>query len=276
MAMIVLQRSEIVFLERFSDNVQIALYSIPFSAVETLGLVPAALGIAAASAFAMLYGAGAHERIQQGFGRAVRLTLSVTLPITAASLVLGPSALGLAYGEEYTGTAPVFVVLVSVFPVISLMFIGTALVQGLGKQRAPLLILGVAAVVALTLDVTLIPPLEAIGAAIANASSQAVAAILLVGYAARLVGGIEWEVAALARAVVLSVVAGASALAPVLLLETLPGFLVGGLAYLLALLVLAPALRVVPARDGRWLESSVSARFGPGAARVVRACAMGD
>ena len=276
LTMIVLQRSEIIFLQRFSDDVQIALYSIPFSAVETLNLVPAALGIAAASAFAALYGAGEHGRIRNGFGRAVRLTLLVTVPITAASLVLGPDALALAYGDDYTGTAPVLLILVSVFPVISLMFIGTALVQGFGKQRAPLTILGVAAAVALTLDLTLIPSLEAIGAAIANASSQAVAALLLLAYAARLVGGVAWEVGALVRVVMLSALCAAAGLGPVLLLEPFPGFVLGGLAFLVALVVLSPLLRVVPAQDGRWLEDSVRARFGPRAARVVRACARSD
>ncbi len=35
LSLVVLQRSEIIFLQRFTDDVQIALYSIPFSAVET-------------------------------------------------------------------------------------------------------------------------------------------------------------------------------------------------------------------------------------------------
>lgn len=274
LTIVVLQRSEVLFLNHFADDVQIALYSIPFSAVETLNLFPAAVGIAAASAFAALFGAAAHDRIRSGFGRAVRLTLLLTIPITAASLVLGPDALRLAYGEGYDGTAPVLVILLSVFPVVSLMFVCTALVQGLGKQRAPLTILGIAAVVALTLDLTLIPTLEAVGAAVANASSQAVAAVLLLVYAARLVGGLAWDLEALVRVVALSVLCGAAGLAPVLLLDPLPGFVLGGAAFLLALALLAPLLDAVPAEDGRWLEESMRARFGERAARVVRVCAL--
>ena len=276
LSLVVLQRSEILFLQRFSDDVQIALYSIPFSAVETLTVVPSALGIAAASAFAALFGAGAHERMRLGFGRAVRLTLLLTLPITAASMVLGPDALRLAYGEEYDGTAPVLLILVVVFPVISLMFVSTALVQGFGRQRAPLAILGVAAVVAVTLDLVLIPSLEAIGAAVANASSQAVASLLLLAYAARLAGGIAWEAGSLLRVVGLSLLCAGAGLAPVVALDPLPGFLVGGLAFLAALTVLAPVVRVVPRQDGRWLEDSVRSRFGSAAARVVRVCTAPD
>ena len=276
LSLVVLQRSEIIFLQRFTDDVQIALYSIPFSAVETLNLVPAALGIAAASAFAALFGAHAHERMRDGFGRAVRLTLLMTVPITAASIVLGPDALSLAYGDGYTGTAPVLIILVSAFPVISLMFVSIALVQGFGRQRAPLTILGVAAVVALTLDLILIPKLEAIGAAIANASSQAVASLLLLAYAARLVGGLAWDLGALLRVTLLSALCAAAGLAPVLALGPLSGFLVGGAAFVLALAVLAPLLRAVPAEDGPWLEESVRGRFGDRAARVVRLCALSD
>ena len=276
LAIVVLQRSEVLFLDRFADDVQIAVYSIPFSAVETLNLLPATLGIAAASAFAALFGAAAHERIRGGFGRAVRLTLLLTLPVTAAGLVLGPDALRLAYGPGYDGTAPVLLILVSAFPVISLMFISTALVQGLGKQRAPLGILGIAAVVALALDLTLIPAFEAIGAAIANASSQAVASVLLLSYAARLVGGLALDLQALVRVAVLSALCAAAGLAPVLALGPLAGFVVGGAAFLLALALLAPLLRAVPAEDGRWLEESVRGRFGDRSAGVVRLCARAD
>ncbi|MCZ7590367.1 MAG: polysaccharide biosynthesis C-terminal domain-containing protein [Gaiella sp.] len=271
LGLVVLQRSEIIFLQRFADDVEVAIYSIPFSAVVMLNIFPATLGIAAASAFATLFGAGAYDRMRSGFGRAVRLTLLVALPLTAAAITLGPDALLLAYGEAYSGTGRVLVVLLLAFPVFSLMAISTSVVQGFGRQRAPLISLGAATVVALALDLALIPPFGSLGAAIANAVSQAVAAGLLVVYAGRLVGGLEWERRSLARLIVVSVGASLVTLIPVLALGTLTGLVVGGTVFVASFLALGVALQVVPARDASWLDEVLRDRFGPRAGRLVRA-----
>jgi O-antigen/teichoic acid export membrane protein len=271
LGLVVLQRSEIIFLQRFTDDVEIALYSLPYSAVEMLNLFPAMLAVAAASAFATLFGAQAHDRIQRGFGRACRLTVLLTLPLTAAAITLGPDALLIAYGDDFSGTGPVLVVLLLAFPVFSLMAMSTSVVQGFGKQRAPLVALGVAAATAITLDLLLIPRFESVGAAIAHAAAQVVASVLLLAYALRLVGGIERDAGALLRLIVLSAGAAGAAIVPVLLLATVPGFLLGGLAFLCSFALLAVVLRPIPAVDAAWLGDALGNRFGPNGRRVVRA-----
>jgi O-antigen/teichoic acid export membrane protein len=271
LTLVVLQRSEVVFLQIFSDDVQIALYSIPFSAVETLTLLPATLGIAAASAFATLFGAGAIDRMRDGFTRGTRLMLLVTIPLTAAAVTLGPDALRLAYGSEYDDAAPVLVVLVAVLPLASLMYLSTAVVQGFGRQRVPLITLGIAAVVNITLDLLLIPRHAALGGAVANASSQVVAALLLVVYAHRLVGRPRWDALSLSRIGVASAAAGLVALVAVLSLSTLWGFVVGAAVFTAVIAGLGIVLRVIPADDAQWLEHSIGTRFRGKGARVVRA-----
>src|SRR3954468_19298458 len=70
--LIVGTRSEFFFLNHYSGNEQIAFYSIAFSAVAGLRLVPKALGSSIAPAFATLFGAGSSERIRAGHSRSTR------------------------------------------------------------------------------------------------------------------------------------------------------------------------------------------------------------
>ena len=55
---VVYRRTEVFFLERFSTDTQIALYTVPFSLVETLILLPKTVGMVIAPAVATLFGAG--------------------------------------------------------------------------------------------------------------------------------------------------------------------------------------------------------------------------
>src|SRR3954463_12143867 len=69
--LIVGTRSEFFFLAHYSGNAQIAFYSIAYSAVTGLRLIPRALGNSTAPAFATLFGAGALERIRSGYSRSL-------------------------------------------------------------------------------------------------------------------------------------------------------------------------------------------------------------
>ena len=83
-------RSEFFFLAHFSTDSQIAFYSIAYSSVAALTLIPKSLASSTTPAFATLYGAGALERMRTGYSRSLRLLLLVTLPLTAAGFTLGP------------------------------------------------------------------------------------------------------------------------------------------------------------------------------------------
>ena len=108
--LIVGTRSEFFFLAHFSGNAQIAFYSIAYSAVAAMRLIPKALAGATAPAFATLYGAGAFDRIRSGYSRSLRLLLLVTLPLTAVGLSLGPELIEEVYGRNYAGAdGPVLV-----------------------------------------------------------------------------------------------------------------------------------------------------------------------
>jgi O-antigen/teichoic acid export membrane protein len=265
---IVWGRSEVFFLERFSDDVEIALYSLPFSAVTLLMFVPMSIGIAAGQAFAFLFGARKVDRIGNAYARSVRMLLLVVLPLTAVSMALGPLAFRVVFGSAFAGTRPVLLVMVSVLPIISAMYLATALLVGLGRLRMQVVAAGIAAVVDIGLALALVPPWGAVGAAFANAGAQTLAALLLVFAARRAVGKVELELPALARQVVVSVAAGLVATIPIAFLSDPVALAAGIVLFGLVFAGLSALAGIVSDRDADWLSTGLGGRIG-GLARWV-------
>ena len=210
---VVWRRSELFFLDHYSTDTEIALYSIPFGMVAALGMIPLALSGVLATALATLFGGGAMDRIRSGFGRALRLIVLTSLPLTAAGLSLGPLLLRLAYGDDYEAAGRVLRILLLAFPLVAAMYVSGALLTGLGRIVVPLGLEAVAAALNLGLDAALIPGRGAEAAAIANVCSQAAGAVLVTAYALKVIGGVSLEPRRLLAATVASGGGGAVGLA---------------------------------------------------------------
>ncbi len=270
LTLVVFRRSEFFFLERFSGDTQIALYSIAFAASTALVTVPQTIAGAISPAFATLFGAGATDRIRAGYSRALRLLLLSTLPVVAGALVLGPATLRLAYGSDYEGTGAVLLILLAPSPLIPLMGVSYSLLVGLGKIRFPLISGTIAAVVNIGLDLLLIPDHEAIGAALANSGAQVVAALIVVGYSCRLLGDVRWEPAAILRAMLASAGAGLAAWGALSALGGAAGVAAGVIVGSAVFALLAMVLRVVSPVDAQWLDELAGRRAGGLVGRVCR------
>lgn len=262
LALIVWRRSEFFFLERYGTPEKLALYSISFSAVAAISQLPQALVAVLAPAIGTLFGAGEMSRITSGFGRASRLVLQLTFPLTAAVVALGPPCLRLVYGSDYAGTGDVLVVMMLVFPAIPLIKLSNALMSGLGRQAVPLGAAGVAAVVNISLDLALIPRHGPIGAAAANGLAQLTAGVPVVVYAYRQLGGARVEPARMARAIGASVAAAAAAAWVERQLGGPVGLLTGCALFFAVYGPLAVGLRLLSAEDATWLETTAGGRMG--------------
>jgi O-antigen/teichoic acid export membrane protein len=269
--LIVWRRSEFFFLDAYSTNTQIALYSIAFATVSTLVLIPQTLGAVMSPAFATLHGAGQWERIRSGYGRAMRLVTLAAIPIAAAGFALGPAAIELIYGGDYSGAGPILLVMLALFLLIPAFSVSTALLEGMGRAIIPLVLSAIAGAVNIGLDFLLIPRWEGIGAAVASTIAQSVAMIPLVVYTIRLTGRIPLHLRLLARAAVASAVAAVAAWAVYWTLGGALGFLCAIALGVPLLGVLAAALRVLSADDAAWLDEAAGARLG---GLVGRACRM--
>ena len=266
---VVLQRSEFFFLDHYSGDVQIALYSIAFATMLALRALPVSVRLIVMPSVATLVGAGEFDRIRRGFSRFVRLSILLTFPLTAGALALGPALLDVVYGEQYTGAGNVLLVLAGPLPLIPISAAIGALLTGYGQIRIPTLISVFAAVVDIAAAFVLVPRLDAIGAAIANDLALAASALPLLPYCHRLIGGIEVSWKHVARVAVASAVAGLAAR-----LVLVPGdsgvlFIAAVLAGIAAFGLFAWCLKVVPKNDADWI-AGVAGGDEPGrAARLV-------
>ena len=187
---IVWERSELLFLGRFSSASQVAFYAVPFALTEKLvDLIPGALlGVLLPRlTFAQSIDP---TRFGAAFSDALRHLAMLTLPICLFGIPLAPAVIQLLYGSGYVGAVVVLQILL-----VSIIFgvLGQAArsaLLGIESQGFLLKTGLVAALISITLDFALIPRYGAIGAAIANTFVQGLWAVtILMPLWHRIVGG---------------------------------------------------------------------------------------
>lgn len=267
---VVWRRSELFFLKRYSTNDEIAFYSVAFASVTALTAIPLGLSAVITPAIATLFGAGAEARIRTAYARGLRLLLFLGLPLTAAALALGPTALRLVYGNQYRASGAVLLILVAPFPLIPVVQFARSFMTGLGRLKAGVVMNAFAAAVNVALDFALIPGRGAVGAAIANSAAQVIAGLPVLIYMARHLDGVHWRARALARNVVAAGAAGLIAWGAVRLMGGAGGLFLGLAAGTLVFAALGRALRVLPGDDAAWLDQAVGTRAGGKVGLVVR------
>jgi O-antigen/teichoic acid export membrane protein len=250
---VIFRRSEFFFLDHYSTDAEIALYSIPFAAIYALTLVFDATSGVVIPAFATLKGAGATDRIQSGYERSLRLVTMASLPIAAGVLALGPETLRLVYGNEYTGTAPVLRLMAISLPFVPLMQMSNGVLAGLGLVRPSLVAGAVAAAVNVALAFVLIPAYDATGAALANTGAQITIALGIFGYTWKLAGAAPIDLPAIARPAIASALAGAIAWLILSALEGLPGVALGTVAGVAVFALAGRLLGALRDDDAQWL-----------------------
>jgi O-antigen/teichoic acid export membrane protein len=273
LTLIIWRRSEFFFLDAYSNDVQIGLYSIAFAATTALVLVPQTLGGVVAPAFATLFGAGDEVRMRSGYGRAVRLLGLLTLPLTAIAFALGPGFIELVYGEDYSDVGPILLIMLALVPLLPIYNVSASLLVGLGRARAPLSFGAIAGLVTIGFDFLLIPRWDAVGAAVANNLGQLVVIALTSTYTLRLVGGVPLHPASIIATLTTSVLAGALAWLVYTALGGALGLLVGLVTAIAIMGLLAVRFGLLDSDDADWLERTTGDRYGGAVARISRAIA---
>lgn len=273
--LIVWRRSEFVFLASYTSNEQIALYSIAFAASTALTRLPEAITAVTTPAVASLAGAGQHDRIRAGYWRGLRLMVLVTPVIAAGAAALGPEALELLYGSDYSGVRPVFLLLIAPLPLLPLLTLTQAVLFALGRLRF-LVVVGLAATaVNVTLDFVLIPVYEAVGAALANAGAQVAAGVPGLLYAGRMFGPVDLPWAAVLRSAATAAATGLVSFGTTELVGGLPGVAAGAVTGGLTLFLVGALLHPLIATDAEWLSGLSSNRLLQFAARWFSAPSEG-
>jgi O-antigen/teichoic acid export membrane protein len=264
---IIFRRSEFFFLDHYSTDSEIALYSIAFAAIYGLTLLFEATSGVVIPAFATLKGAGATDRIRSGYERSLRLVTMASLPIAAGVLALGPEMLRLVYGDDYSGTEPVLRLMAMSLPFVPIMYISTGLLAGLGLVRPGLVAGAGAAVLNVVLAFVLIPEHDAVGAALANTGAQVAIAVAVFAYTWKLMGERPLDVPTIVRPAIASALAGACAWLILSALAGVPGVLLGTAAGVAVFAVAGRLVGVLRDEDAQWLWNASGERA---LGRVVR------
>jgi O-antigen/teichoic acid export membrane protein len=255
---IVFKRSEFFFLNHYASDRDIAIYSISFAAVYAVTTLAESLAQVLLPAFATLFGGGHGQRIEAGFDRAQRLVLMLSLPLTAATVALGPEALKLIYGQPYSATGQVVQIMAIGIPLLALMNLSHAFMVGLGKVKALLAIDTTAAVINLSLAFILIPPLHDVGAALANLVGQCAVAIIVTVYALRAMENVRLPVRQIILNAAAAAVGGAVAYVLVEAITGVPGVLAGLIVGAAIFLAAGSVLKIIRDDDAHWLIGSTA------------------
>jgi len=270
---VVWRRSELFFLDAFSTNTEIAVYSIAFALVSAMVRLPEALAEVSSPAIATLFGAGEHARIRAGYGRAARLALIMALPLTVAGLALGPPAIETIWGAKYQEAGPVLVIMLSTFPFLPLFSIARGALVGVGKQKILISASALGAAVDIGLALLLIPPFAAVGAALANVGAQLASGIPIIAAGRRTFGKVDWAPGSVLRSGIAAGIAGLAALAVVLPLRGVVGLLLGIVVGVTVFVAAAATVKILPADDARWLDAAVGRHARGGVGRITLLCA---
>ena len=253
---IVWDRSEMFFLQYFSDVRQLAFYSVVINITERLRLVPQIFGNALNPTIMAQYGRDAN-RLTGMVSTALRYLGLVILPVNVGIAVLSAPFIRLTYGAKYLEAIPLMAF-------ASLLAIPKALLSPvssfLGATENQHIVVRwtlVVAVVNVALDLWLIPTGGAFGAVIANGVAQIVIALLLFLHAAKLLA-IRLPIRSLAKITLsTAVMAGAVCLVPLTRWTPIVALLIGTA---IAAIVLLLMLRVTRSIEPRDLERFQSAR----------------
>jgi O-antigen/teichoic acid export membrane protein len=259
---VVWKRSEFLFLERYGTAAALANYSVAFAMATAIARLPQGMASVLSPAVASMYGAGALDRIRSGMGRAIRLVATVSFPIAAGTLAVGPTLLREIYGNDYAQAGTVLLVLMTSFPFVPLGSLGTSVVHGFGRVRLALAVVAVAAVVDIVTAILVIPAHGAVGAAVANSVAQVVGGTLVLVAANRVAGPFPLAPATLLRAAVASAATGGAAWAVTHVVAGPLGVAAAVLVGLVSFPVLLVAFRGIADDDARWLQDNAGERLG--------------
>lgn len=180
LAMLVFSRSEVVILEALGEHQALAVFALAYGLAQRLTtpvdtilgpLVPALSALSSASP----------DRMDAGFGRALRLSSAAVACLTSAAGVGTVLAAPILFGPQYAGVGVVFAALAAISLVQSAVQPYLALAYALGRPGFLIRVNAIALAGDVAVALALIPTIGLWGAVIANATGG----ILAIGLTVR-------------------------------------------------------------------------------------------
>jgi O-antigen/teichoic acid export membrane protein len=184
--MIVWERSEVFFLERWSTLDQVGYYNLAYTAFLMFLGLGGALMYGFYPSISADYGAGAWDGIRKKVHQGVILSALYAVPLSFGGWVTLTSLVGLLYGDKMLPAGPVIQILfIGLLPGVMASLLGS-MVGAVGGIWLSVRLGAAMSVVNIALNLLLVPRFGAIGGALANTGSQTVYVALLVITAGRM------------------------------------------------------------------------------------------
>jgi O-antigen/teichoic acid export membrane protein len=270
--MVVWQRSEVFFLNRFNTNEQAAFYTAAFAIAARLTVVPQLFAPVLQSTVAGLRYEDEAALMRRLFSQMTRWLALLCAPLYLIAAGLAPALARVLFGPGFTEAARPLAILLVGGLIPALAVPGSAIMYGTDRMGFVLRWGAAASVVTLTADLVLIPPYGSVGAAFANLSGQLFATVVTLALSLRPTGfQIPWL--GVVRPVAAAALAGLAGHQLSALWGGIPGLLMGALGGALAYLVCLRVLRALEPSDDRLFDAlaQLAPTFArPGIAEVGR------
>ena len=184
---LVLQNVDVLVLTRYVDASLVGVYFAALKTISLISFVNYAVGSAFASRLSALKARGDHAGLEKAVRLGATWSFWPSLAGAAVLLLLGKPLLAM-FGAEFTSGYPTMFLLAVGFLVRSVVGPAEFVLRMLGEQNMCAVVLGVTALVDMTLCVMLVPQAGPFGAAAANAISMSLAALLFYNVARRRLG----------------------------------------------------------------------------------------
>jgi len=176
LSIIVWDRSELLFLNHFSPTTQLAFYSLAFSVIKQLLMVPLAFSSAIGVTILAQYGRDARE-LKGLIYNGTRYVTLLSIPLFIGVAAVSHPLILMVYGHVYADVIPVLALMSVLAIPRAFQVFSEHLLQATETQAFMVRWLTLSAVANLLFDWLLIPRYGAIGAAIANGVGQTLAVV---------------------------------------------------------------------------------------------------
>lgn len=179
----VIYNSDLIFLRVFRDSGEVGQYLAAYTLLNFLGVLGHLIALSLTPAFTHLRPAPAQQSAL--LQRSLVNVMALGLPIAAGGVLTAPQIIGVAFGADYSASAPVLALLIWCLPILLYRSVMQAALVSMERPADVLRTTVVAAVANVALNLVAVPLLGMLGAAITTVVAEALRAATARAYVRR-------------------------------------------------------------------------------------------
>lgn len=185
---LVFGRTEVIFLEHYTGLGAVGFFAAAATVAEMAVQLPPLVLSALLPRFSEQHGQGEHEHMERLYRTMTALIATLIVPICLGLAAIAPVLVPLLFGDDFTDSVPVAMVLLTAAAVSSLGVTTFYLLQSIGKTGLLLITNGLGLVGTIGLGFLLVPRFGLIGAAWSRGIVQVSVVLMETWYVTRRVG----------------------------------------------------------------------------------------